>query len=85
MHTGGVGVRVIGLDKFGHNNTIKHENKGPPRFSANLKYPLKIIFPKPPSGFSTSANLRFRHQYPALQKKGILLVVIHNDILKIVI
>jgi hypothetical protein len=53
----GEGVRVIGLDKFGHKNAIKDENRGPPRFSANLKYPLKIIFLKPPSGFSTSANL----------------------------
>jgi hypothetical protein len=53
----GEGKRVVGLDKFGHKNAIKHENRRPPRFSANLKNPLKIIFPKPPSGFSTSANL----------------------------
>jgi hypothetical protein len=32
----GEGERGVRLDKFGHKNAIKHENRGPPRFSANL-------------------------------------------------
>jgi hypothetical protein len=27
------------FEKFGHKNAIKHENKGPPRFSRNRKNP----------------------------------------------
>jgi hypothetical protein len=29
------------FEKLGHKNAIKHENRGPPRFSHNPKYPLK--------------------------------------------
>ncbi len=50
MHTGGKGERGAGtsrtpwkdFEQFGHKSEMKHENKGPPKFSNNLKHPPQM-------------------------------------------